>query len=258
MPNDYGSAIHKIYGFHAITARIKQNPQTISCIWLNKARLDKRMQQLVDIIKHHGINHVFCNIEELHRMVDSEASHQGVVAEVEQIKLDTDIDSILDKLAQNKQIPNLLILDGITDPHNLGACFRVADAVGVHAIIAPKDNSAMLNATVAKVASGATENIPYLTVTNLARTMTHLQERGIWLIGTSDKADYDLYSKNLDLKMPLAWVMGAEGSGMRKNVAEKCDFLVSIPMAGIVSSLNISVATGVCLYETLRQRSLAK
>lgn len=246
--------LQKIYGFHAIIARIKQNSHTISCVWLNKARLDKRMQQLIDILKHNKIKHNFCSVDELHAMVGHDATHQGVVAEVEYIKLDTDIDSILDKLTQENKIPHLLILDGITDPHNLGACFRVADAAGVHAIIAPKDNSASINPVVIKVASGATENIPYIAVTNLARTLTHLQERGIWLIGTSDKANYDLYDKKLDLKMPLAWVMGAEGSGIRQNVAQKCDFLISIPMHGSVSSLNISVATGICLYETLRQR----
>ncbi len=248
--------LQKIYGFHAVTARIKQNAPTVSCVWLNKSRLDKRMQQLIDILKHHKIKHAFCSVEELHKMVENDVSHQGVVAEVEYIKLDTDIDSILDKIDNNNQKAHILILDGITDPHNLGACFRVADASGVHAIIAAKDNSAPINAAVAKASSGAAENIPYITVTNLARTITHLQERGIWIIGTSDKADYNLYDKKLDLNMPLAWVMGSEGKGMRQNITQKCDFLISIPMHGIVSSLNISVAAGICLYETLRQRRM--
>jgi 23S rRNA (guanosine2251-2'-O)-methyltransferase len=246
-----------IYGFHAILARIKKHPHSIKNIWINQKRQDKRMQQLIDILNHHKITYTPTEIEYLNKLIShTDASHQGVIAQVEPIYLDTDMNSLLDKLEQQKILPHLLILDGITDPHNLGACFRVADGAGVHAIIAPKDNSVNINATVSKVASGATEHIPYLEVTNLARCLNELKERGIWLFATSDQANYSLYDEQkLNLNLPLAWVMGNEGLGIRKNIISKCDFLVSIPMCGVVSSLNISVATGLCLYETLRRRS---
>ncbi len=249
-----------IYGFHAILARVKKHPHSIKGIWLNQKRQDKRMQQLVDLLNYHKIPYTYTQTEHLNKILsninmDLDISHQGVVAEVEAIYLDTDINSLLDKLTQQNILPHLLVLDGITDPHNLGACFRVADGAGVHAIIAPKDNSVDINATVAKVASGATEHIPYLTVTNLARCLKELKDRGLWMFATDDKAQYSLYDKQVNLNLPLVWVMGNEGSGVRKNNIAKCDFLVSIPMCGVVSSLNVSVATGLCVYETLRQRN---
>jgi 23S rRNA (guanosine2251-2'-O)-methyltransferase len=162
------------------------------------------------------------------------------------------LDDLLDDLDQRGIAPLLLVLDGVTDPHNLGACLRVADGAGAHAVIAPKDHAAGINPTVAKVASGAAETMPYFMVTNLARTLGELKERQIWVVGTSDDAPKTIYDK--DLKVPTALVLGAEGDGMRQLTRKTCDELVSIPMQGAVESLNVSVASGVCLYEALRQR----
>jgi len=175
--------------------------------------------------------------------------HQGVVAKAGELSLARNLDELLDMI---EGPPLLLILDGITDPHNLGACLRVADGAGAHAVIAPKDRAVGLNATAAKVASGAADTVPYITVTNLARTMRELKERDIWLIGTTDDAEKGLYEA--DFSTPAALVMGSEGEGMRRLTRENCDVLVSIPMFGSVESLNVSVASGVCLYEARRQR----
>ena len=175
--------------------------------------------------------------------------HQGLVARVEVIQQTNSLDDLLDGLTEPAL---LLVLDGITDPHNLGACLRVADGAGVHAVIAPKDHAVGINATVAKVASGAAETVPYFMVTNLARTLAELKERDIWVIGTSDDAPASLYQT--DLRGPTALVLGAEGEGMRQLTRKNCHALVSIPMMGSVDSLNVSVASGVCLYEARRQR----
>ncbi|MFN6100747.1 MAG: 23S rRNA (guanosine(2251)-2'-O)-methyltransferase RlmB, partial [Burkholderiales bacterium] len=177
--------------------------------------------------------------------------HQGVVARVHAIDIARSLDECLEALPED-QPALILVLDGITDPHNLGACLRVADGAGVHAVIAPKDHAVGINATVAKVASGAAETVPYFMVTNLARTLNELKERHIWVTGTSDDAPQTLY--DVDLKISTAWVLGAEGSGLRQLTRKTCDQLVSIPMAGGVESLNVSVASGICLYETVRQR----
>jgi 23S rRNA (guanosine2251-2'-O)-methyltransferase len=177
-----------------------------------------------------------------------------VVARVEAAPLARDVDAVL---AETNEPALLLILDGVTDPHNLGACLRVSDAMGVHAVIAPKDRAAGINPTVAKVASGAAETVPFVAVTNLARTMRELKERGIWLIGADQGAERDLYS--VKLEGPIAWVLGAEGEGMRRLTRETCDEVARIPMLGTVDSLNVSVAAGICLAETRRQRaSLAR
>jgi 23S rRNA (guanosine2251-2'-O)-methyltransferase len=179
--------------------------------------------------------------------------HQGVAARVQAIEQVHSLDELLENLEASGTVqPLILVLDGITDPHNLGACLRVADGAGAHAVIAPKDHAAGINATVAKVASGAAETMPYFMVTNLARTLNELKERNIWIIGTSDDADKTIYE--VDLKGPVALVLGAEGAGMRQLTRKTCDELVSIPMQGAVESLNVSVASGVCLYEALRQR----
>jgi 23S rRNA (guanosine2251-2'-O)-methyltransferase len=189
--------------------------------------------------------------------------HQGVVARVQALVQTHSLDELLERLeasqadmplAQRVQ-PLLLVLDGVTDPHNLGACLRVADGAGAHAVIAPKDHAAGINATVAKVASGAAETVPYFMVTNLARTLGELKERNIWVIGTSDTAMQTVY--DADLRGPVALVLGAEGDGMRQLTAKTCDQLVSIPMQGAVESLNVSVASGVCLFEAVRQRTRA-
>jgi 23S rRNA (guanosine2251-2'-O)-methyltransferase len=176
--------------------------------------------------------------------------HQGVAARVTAIEQAHSLDDLLDGIAGP---PLLLVLDGVTDPHNLGACLRVADGAGAHAVIAPKDHAVGVNATVAKVASGAAETVPYFMVTNLARTLGELKERSIWCVGASDDAPRTLYQA--DFKGPVALVLGAEGSGMRQLTRKTCDELVSIPMRGAVESLNVSVASGICLYEALRQRA---
>jgi 23S rRNA (guanosine2251-2'-O)-methyltransferase len=175
--------------------------------------------------------------------------HQGVVARVSALKLQHSLDEVLDGVAG---APLVLVLDGVTDPHNLGACLRVADGAGAHAVVAPKDHAVGLNATVAKVASGAAETVPYLMVTNLARTLGELKERDLRVVGTSDDAATTIY--DVDLRGPVALVLGAEGAGLRQLTRRSCDELVRIPMAGAVESLNVSVAAGVCLYEALRQR----
>ena len=188
--------------------------------------------------------------DEIARAADG-VNHQGVLAWVRSPKprLEKDLPDLLQGLDRP---PFLLILDGVQDPHNLGACLRTADAAGVHAVIAPKDNAAGLTPTVCKVASGAAETVAYVQVTNLARAMDRLKEQGIWLTGTAGEATTDVYQA--DLKGPLGLVMGAEGSGLRRLTRERCDHLVRLPMLGRVESLNVSVATGICLYEALRQR----
>ena len=186
--------------------------------------------------------------------------HQGVVARVKAIAQVTSLDELLENLeaanaalpVEQRVNPLILVLDSVTDPHNLGACLRVADGAGAHAVIAPKDHAAGINATVAKVASGAAETVPYFMVTNLARTLNELKERNIWVVGTSDAATKSIYQA--DLKVAVALVLGAEGDGMRQLTAKTCDELVNIPMRGAVESLNVSVASGVCLYEAVRQR----
>merc|ERR1712000_709071 len=180
-----------------------------------------------------------------------EGNHQGIIAwrKPVQNKSEKHLPDILDAISGT---PLVLILDGVTDPHNLGACLRTADAAGAHVVIAPKDKSAPLNATAAKVACGAAEAVPYIQVTNLARTMKDLQERGIWIVGTAGEAEQTIYQH--DLTGPMAIVMGAEGPGMRRLTREHCDYLANIPMAGEVSSVNVSVATGICLFEAVRQR----
>jgi 23S rRNA (guanosine2251-2'-O)-methyltransferase len=175
--------------------------------------------------------------------------HQGVVARAGELSLARNLAELLDMI---QGPPLLLLLDGVTDPHNLGACLRVADGAGAHAVIAPKDRAVGLNATASKVASGAAESVPYITVTNLARTMRELQERDIWLTGTTDDAEQSMF--DLDYTGGTAFVMGSEGEGMRRLTRENCDRLVSLPMLGTVESLNVSVASGVCLYEARRQR----
>jgi 23S rRNA (guanosine2251-2'-O)-methyltransferase len=172
-----------------------------------------------------------------------------VAARIEVARLPTHIEDVLDTLEEPAL---LLILDGVTDPHNLGACLRVADAMGVHAVLAPKDRAVGINATVSKVASGAAETVPYIAVTNLARSMRELKDRGIWLVGTDERAEQDLFG--IRLRGPLAWVLGAEGEGMRRLTREHCDELVRIPMLGTVESLNVSVSAGICLSEARRQR----
>lgn len=241
-----------LFGFHAVGVRLKMAPQSIIEIHFEPTRRDARMRQFIDRVKEAGVRLIESDGLRISKLAGSHG-HQGVAARVQAIEQVHSLDELLENLeASGTDQPLILVLDGITDPHNLGACLRVADGAGAHAVIAPKDHAAGINATVAKVASGAAETMPYFMVTNLARTLNELKERNIWIIGTSDDADKSIYE--VDLKGPVALVLGAEGAGMRQLTRKTCDELVSIPMQGAVESLNVSVASGVCLYEALRQR----
>jgi len=237
-----------IFGFHAVTSRIRHEASSVEEIYVDSGRSDRRMQELLHAAKSSGIRIIPADDQRLSNIVGTRR-HQGVVAKAGELSLARNLDELLDAIDGP---PLLLVLDGITDPHNLGACLRVADGVGAHAVIAPKDRAVGLNATAAKVASGAAETVPYITVTNLARTLRELKERDILLVGTSDDVDQTIYDVNFTGGSAL--VMGSEGEGMRRLTRETCDVLVSIPMFGSVESLNVSVASGVCLYEARRQR----
>ena len=239
-----------IFGFHAVTARIRHEATSVEELYVDSGRQDGRMHELISAAKSAGVRIIPVDELRLANMVGTRR-HQGVVAKAGEISLARNLDELLDAIDGP---PLLLILDGITDPHNLGACLRVADGAGAHAVIAPKDRAVGLNATAAKVASGAAETVPYITVTNLARTMRELKDRVIVLIGTSDDAEKNLYQADFSCADGVALVMGSEGEGMRRLTRETCDVLVSVPMFGSVESLNVSVASGVCLYEARRQR----
>jgi len=243
------SSTKVLFGFHAVGVRLKTSPGSIVELYADPSRKDARMRQFLERAQESGVRVIEADGMRLAKLAGSHG-HQGVAARVAPLPTTHSLDDLLDGI---EGPPLLLVLDGITDPHNLGACLRVADGAGANAVIAPKDHAVGLNATVAKVASGASDTVPYFMVTNLARTMGELKERNIWCIGTSDDAPKTLYQT--DLKGPVALVLGAEGSGMRQLTRRTCDELVGIPMKGAVESLNVSVASGVCLYEALRQRS---
>ena len=238
-----------IYGIHAVKAVLAKEPERFVEAFVLKGRQDERLMPILNELQMCGVS-----IQQMTRKTLDDkargANHQGLLAKVKPAKQlnENDLDDIL---AQHSA-PLLLVLDGVTDPHNLGACLRNADAAGVAAVIVPKDKSANITATVSKVACGAAETVPLVRVTNLARTMRALQEQGIWFVGTAGEATHDIYQAKLT--GPLAIVMGAEGDGMRRLTRETCDDLIKIPMAGSVSSLNVSVASGVCLFEAVRQR----
>ncbi len=237
-----------IFGFHAVTARLRHDASTVEEIYVDASRHDRRMGDLLRAAKGANVRIIQTDDARLDAMVGTRR-HQGVVARAGELSLARNLAELLDAI---QGPPLLLLLDGVTDPHNLGACLRVADGAGAHAVIAPKDRAVGLNATAAKVASGAADTVPYITVTNLSRTMRELQERDIWLTGTSDDAEQSLY--DVDYVGGTAFVMGSEGEGMRRLTRENCDRLVSLPMMGSVESLNVSVASGICLYEARRQR----
>ena len=241
-----------LFGFHAVTVRLKPHPKSVSEVHVDTTRRDQRMRAFVERCKEAGAKVVDSDDDRLNKLGGT-TRHQGVVAKVQAIAMSHSLDDVMDAVVG---MPLLLVLDGVTDPHNLGACLRVADGAGAHAVIAPKDHAVGLNATVAKVASGAAETVPYLMVTNLARSLNELKERDIWIIGMSDQAEKSIY--DLDLNRPIALVLGAEGDGLRQLTAKTCDELVCIPMQGAVESLNVSVAAGVCLFEALRQRSVSQ
>jgi len=237
-----------LFGFHAILARLRAEPKSVVEIFLDETRHDGRIKDLAAVAERAGVKVMKVPTKRLDGFYGG-GRHQGVVARVEVQSLSHSLDEILEQV---KGPPLLLLLDGVTDPHNLGACLRVANAAGVNAVVAPKDRAAGISAAVSKVASGAAEATPYIMVTNLARTIDELKERNIWVVGTDERAEQSLYQANIPES--VAWVLGAEGEGMRRLTREKCDLLVRIPMAGEVGSLNVSVAAGVCLFESVRRR----
>ena len=239
-----------VYGLHAVSAVLDRSPERLLELWLAQPRDDARIRDLQERARNVGVRVQSASGEALAKLV-GDVVHQGAVASVRPLK-GWDEHELLAALAQAAGEPLLLVLDGVTDPHNLGACLRTADAAGAHAVLIPKDRAAAVDGVVRKVAAGAAEFTPVATVTNLARTLDVLKERGIWVVGTDGEAPQTLYAA--DLKRPLALVLGAEGAGMRRLTRERCDFLVRIPMAGQVESLNVSVAAGVALFEARRQR----
>ena len=236
-----------IYGFHAVTAKLRHDPESVKEILIDATRHDARARDLLAHAELQGVKVIAGDVNRLDAMAPV-ARHQGVIARIEGGRKAAHLDDVLDTL---EEPAFLLVLDGITDPRNLGACLRVADAAGVHAVIAPKDRAVGLTDVAAKTACGAAETVPYVMVTNLARTLRELQEREIWVIGTAGEAESDLYAA--EWPQATAWVLGAEGEGMRRLTRENCDQLVKIPMHGTVESLNVSVAAGVCLFEARRR-----
>ncbi|MCB1938467.1 MAG: 23S rRNA (guanosine(2251)-2'-O)-methyltransferase RlmB [Rhodocyclaceae bacterium] len=240
-----------IFGFHAVRSRLRNDPDGVLEIHLASGRHDARARDLMTQAEALGVRVMPTDAARLDGMAGG-AAHQGVVARVDARHKALKLADVLETLDGPAL---LLVLDGVTDPHNLGACLRVADAAGAHAVIAPKDRAASLNAAAIKVASGAADAVPYVTVTNLARALREMQDAGVWVIGAAGEAEGDLYS--VDQTGPVAWVLGAEGDGLRRLTRETCDVLARIPMHGSVSSLNVSVASGICLFEACRQRQLA-
>ncbi len=239
------------YGLHAVRALLNHPDRTIHHLYVNEARQDKKIVELVDVAKARHINIIGLSAKNMKNKF-ADINHQGIVAITDGMPSfhEKDIPRLIEEQAHHHLL--ILVLDGITDPHNLGACLRSADAAGVSFVVIPKDKNVGVTPVVQKVASGACENVPLIKVTNLARTLSLLKELGVWIYGASGEARQDLYA--LDLKGPIAMVMGAEGSGMRRLTKEHCDGLYALPMKGIVSSLNVSVACGISLYEVLRQR----
>ena len=238
-----------VFGFHAVLARLRADPKSVLEIFLDEGRNDARGRDLVAAAERSGVRLMRVPTKRLDGFYGG-GRHQGVVA---RIAVHSSMDTLEDVLRDISAQPLLLVLDGITDPHNLGACLRVATAAGAHAVIAPKDRAAGISPTVSKVASGAAEATPYLMVTNLARTLKEIKDKNIWVVGADERADKTLYEA--DLPDAIAWVLGAEGEGMRRLTRESCDLLVRIPMRGQVESLNASVAAGICLFESVRRRA---
>jgi 23S rRNA (guanosine2251-2'-O)-methyltransferase len=236
-----------VFGFHAVLARLRADPSSVVEIFLDQTRKDARARDLAAAAERANVRLMRVPTKRLDGFYGG-GRHQGVVARVDLRKTSDSLDELLEPVEK----PLLLVLDGVTDPHNLGACLRVANGAGVHAVIAPKDRAVGLTPTVSKVASGAAEATPYLMVTNLARTLGELKERNIWVVGADERADSTLYEA--DLPDSIAWVLGAEGEGLRRLTRETCDLLVRIPMRGEVGSLNVSVSAGICLYESVRRR----
>jgi 23S rRNA (guanosine2251-2'-O)-methyltransferase len=236
-----------LFGFHAVTARLRQHADSIEAIYVDSTRNDARARDLAARARSAGIDVHAVDAARLASIAGG-TGHQGVVAVVDARRPHVTLDDVLSDLAEPAL---LLVLDGVTDPHNLGACLRNADAFGAHAVIVPKDRAVGLNATVAKAASGAAETVPLITVTNLARALTQMKERGVWIVGADERGE-SLFEA--DVTGPIAWVLGAEGQGLRRLTRDTCDRLVGIPLSGAVESLNVSVAAGICLYATRAAR----
>jgi len=249
------TAARVLAGYHAVTARLRAAPDSIDAIYVDARRRDGRMQQLQQHAREAGVKLVAADAERL-RGLAGDVPHQGVVALAADIEQPLTLDDVLAEVQPGLRSDLLLLaLDSITDPRNLGACLRVADAAGVQAVVVPRDRSAGMTPAALKAAAGAAESVPLLTVTNLARALTDIADAGIRVIGAAGEAEASLY--DLDLRGPVAWVLGAEGGGLRRLTRERCDELARIPLQGHVESLNVSVATGICLFETLRQRGAA-
>lgn len=240
-----------VYGLHAINSLLKHKPDAILQLYVQKNRDDERIQAVLTRASTLGLPVTQSSRAELDEKADG--VHQGVIALCKPIKLEKTEGFLKELIKGLDHPPFLLVLDGVTDPHNLGACLRSAEAAGVDAVIVPKDKSALMTPVVRKVACGAAEIVPFIAVTNLTRCLQSLQKQGVWVLGTAGEAEQSLYQT--DLKGPLALVLGSEGKGMRRLTRENCDSLLSIPLAGEVSSLNVSVSAGVCLFEAVRQRS---
>jgi 23S rRNA (guanosine2251-2'-O)-methyltransferase len=242
-----------VFGLHAVRTLLQRHANKVVQLYVQRGRDDARIDEVLKLADEHRIKVEQRSSQEMDKLASGE-SHQGAIAQLKKIDYlgEGALDEVLDKAGT---VPLVLVLDGVTDPHNLGACMRTADAAGVHAVIVPRDRAAGLSPVVRKVAAGAAETVPLVQVTNLARTLRWLKERGLWLVGTDDEATQSIYTAKLS--GPMAVVMGAEGAGMRRLTKEHCDLLVNIPMQGVVESLNVSVATGVTLFEVVRQRTVA-
>jgi 23S rRNA (guanosine2251-2'-O)-methyltransferase len=245
------SDVEWVYGLHAVDALLRHNHDSIQHIYVLQGRSDDRIEAVLSRAQRLNIRSSELTRAELDQK--AEGVHQGVLAQCRPLNLERSEGFLKQLLAGLDHPPFLLVLDGVTDPHNLGACMRSAEAAGVDAVIVPKDKSALMTPTVRKVACGAAESLPFIAVTNLVRTIKTLQEGGIWVFGAAGEATQSLYVT--DLRGPLALVMGSEGTGMRRLTREQCDVLFSIPMAGEISSLNVSVSAGICLFEAVRQRN---
>jgi len=246
------SSARAIHGLHAVTAALKRRPEAVFEVFLDPGRNDPRARKVAELARAGGVRLHHADAARLDGLAKG-SRHQGVVAFVERAAPAGSLDEVLESAAEP---PMLLVLDGVQDPHNLGACLRVADAMGVHAVIAPKDRAVGLSATVHKVASGAAESVPFIVVTNLARVLRDLKNKGIWVVGATESGATTLFEARLS--GALALVLGAEGEGLRRLTRETCDELIAIPMLGQVESLNVSVAAGICLYEARRQRHSAR
>jgi len=244
----------KLFGLHSVQAALDYSPDKIIRVWIDEQRIDKRLGKLIDDLALLGIEPEQIDRKKLDRLADGN-NHQGIAMEVTMPGelSENDLKTMVENLTANAL---LLVLDNVQDPHNLGACLRTADATGVHGVIITKDKATGITPTVCKVASGAAETVPVYQVTNLSRTLRWLKEEGVWVLGAAGEAEQTVYQA--DLTVPIALVIGAEGSGLRRLTKENCDLLIKVPMLGKIESLNLSVATGIFLYEAIRQRSLTK